>query len=155
MVVHPCSHGVSRVPRYSGYPLTYLGFRLQDSHLLWSAFPYRSSNLRKLNAGPYPGKLGLPVWPPPRSLATTCGISVDVFSSPYLDVSVRAVPFILLFYSEHDAHILYVRVSPFGYPRIIAYLQLPEAFRSLSRPSSAPDAKAFPLRSFQLDHFSF
>ena len=44
------------------------------------------------------------------------------------------------------------RVSPFGYPRIIAYLQLPEAFRSLSRPSSAPDAKAFPLRSFQLDH---
>ena len=28
---------------------------------------------------------------------------------------------------------------------------LPEAYRSLSRPSSAPDAKAFPLRSFQLD----
>ena len=25
------------------------------------------------------------------------------------------------------------------------------AYRSLSRPSSAPDAKAFPLRSFQLD----
>ena len=32
------------------------------------------------------------VWPLPRSLATTDGISVDVFSSPYLDVSVRAVP---------------------------------------------------------------
>ena len=44
-------------------------------------------------------------------------------------------------------------VSPFGYPRISAYLQLPEAFRSLSRPSSAPDAKAFPLRSFSLDLF--
>ena len=44
------------------------------------------------------------------------------------------------------------RVSPFGYLRIEAYLQLPEAFRSLSRPSSAPDAKAFPLRSFLLDH---
>ena len=43
------------------------------------------------------------------------------------------------------------RVSPFGYLRINAHLQLPEAFRSLSRPSSAPDAKAFPLRSFQLD----
>ena len=43
------------------------------------------------------------------------------------------------------------RVSPFGYLRIEAYLQLPEAFRSLSRPSSAPDAKAFPLRSFLLD----
>ena len=32
------------------------------------------------------------VWPPPRSLATTCGISVDFFSSPYLDVSVQVVP---------------------------------------------------------------
>ena len=43
------------------------------------------------------------------------------------------------------------RVSPFGYLRIEAYLQLPEAFRSLSRPSSAPDAKAFPLRPSLLD----
>ena len=42
-------------------------------------------------------------------------------------------------------------VSPFGYLRIEAYLQLPAAFRSLSRPSSAPNAKAFPLRSLQLD----
>ena len=31
------------------------------------------------------------------------------------------------------------------------YLLLPVAYRSLSRPSSAPAAKAFPLRSFQLD----
>ena len=31
------------------------------------------------------------------------------------------------------------------------YLLLPVAYRSLSRPSSAPDAKASPLRSFQLD----
>ena len=85
-----------------------------------------------------------PVWPPPRSLATTCGISVDVFSSPYLDVSVQAVPLIYLFYSVYDT----LRwVSPFGNLRIIGYLLLPEAYRSLSRPSSAPDAKAFPLRS--------
>ena len=38
-----------------------------------------------------------PVWPNPRSLATTSGISVDVFSSPYLDVSVQAVPLLYLF----------------------------------------------------------
>ena len=38
-------------------------------------------------------------------------------------------------------------VSPFGYLRIEAYLQLPAAFRSLSRPSSASDAKAFTLCS--------
>ena len=36
------------------------------------------------------------VWPLPLSLATTHGISVDVFSSPYLDVSVQAVPFLHL-----------------------------------------------------------
>ena len=38
----------------------------------------------------------LSVWPLPRSLATTYGISVDVSSSPYLDVSVQAVPFAYL-----------------------------------------------------------
>ena len=42
-------------------------------------------------------------------------------------------------------------VSPFGHLRIVAYLQLPAAFRSLSRPSSAPDAKAFTLCSFTLE----
>ena len=89
-----------------------------------------------------------PVWPTPRSLATTYGISVDVFSSPYLDVSVQAVPHLRLFYSTQADTVLPYRVSPFGYLRIEAYVQLPEAFRSLSRPSSAPDAKAFPLRSF-------
>ena len=89
-----------------------------------------------------------PVWPSPRSLASTSGISVDVFSSHYLDVSVQAVPLIYLFYSVYDT----LRwVSPFGNLRIEAYLQLPVAFRSLSRPSSAPSAKAFSLRSFSLE----
>ena len=95
------------------------------------------------------------VWPPPRSLATTSGISVDVFSSPYLDVSVQAVPRLLLFDSQQADTVLPYRVSPFGYLRINAHLQLPEAFRSLSRPSSAPDAKAFPLRPFLLDLSSY
>lgn len=43
------------------------------------------------------------------------------------------------------------RVPPFGYPRIYAYLRLPWAFRSLSRPSSAISALASSLRSFSLD----
>ena len=42
-------------------------------------------------------------------------------------------------------------VSTFGNPRIEAYLQLPAAYRSLSRPSSAPDAKAFTLCSCSLE----
>ena len=33
-------------------------------------------------------------------------------------------------------------VAPFGYPRIVACLRLPEAYRSLPRPSSPPSAKA-------------
>ena len=54
-----------------------------------------------LDASPYSEDLRPSVWPPPRSLATTCGISVDVFSCPYLDVSVQGVPSVHLFYSMH------------------------------------------------------
>ena len=43
------------------------------------------------------------------------------------------------------------RVPPFGYPWINAYLRLPMAFRSLSRPSSAISALASTLRSYSLD----
>ena len=43
------------------------------------------------------------------------------------------------------------RVSPFRHLRIVGYLLLPEAFRSLSRLSSALSAKASALRSFLLN----
>ena len=46
-----------------------------------------------------------------------------------------------------------MKVSPFRNPRIEAYLQLPAAYRSLSRLSSAPDAKAFTLCSCSLELF--
>lgn len=42
-------------------------------------------------------------------------------------------------------------VFPFGNLRIKAYLPLPEAYRSLSRPSSPADAKASIMRPFELD----
>ena len=44
-----------------------------------------------------------------------------------------------------------MRVSPFRHLRIIAHVPLPAAFRSLSRLSSAPSAKASVLRPFRLD----
>ena len=147
-MVPPASHRVSRVLRYSG------------SSLLLSVFGYGALTLcrrpshavlltyRRITLSATPKILLPSVWPLPRSLATTGGISVDVFSSPYLDVSVQAVPRVLLFYSQHADTVLPCRVSPFGYLRIKGYLLLPAAFRSLSRPSSAPDAKAFPLRSY-------
>ncbi len=52
-----------------------------------------------------PAKAGLSIpfhfiqhchWPGPRSLATTCGVSVDVLSCRYLDVSVPCVRFLPL-----------------------------------------------------------
>ena len=48
-------------------------------HLLWLTFPG------------YSGYLQIGHWPGPRSLVTTNGVSVDVLSSSYLDISVRWV----------------------------------------------------------------
>ena len=150
-MVPPVSHRVSRVRRYSGTRLTEFGFRLRGSHPLWPAFPYRSANLSCRCVGPQPRRINPSVCPLPRSLATTSGISVDFSSSPYLDVSVQAVPHVRLFDSTHVDRVLLCRVSPFGNSGINAYVRLPQTYRSLSRPSSALDAKAFPLRSYQLD----
>ena len=147
-MVPPVSHRVPRVRRYSGYSLIRIGFRIQDSHLLWLAFPCHSSNLSYRYVSPQPRRINPSVWPLPRSLATTCGISVDFSSSPYLDVSVQAVTYVHLFYSVHVDGGLLRQVAPFGNLRVNGYLLLTAAYRSLSRPSSAPDAKAFPLRSF-------
>ena len=144
-MVPPSSHRVSRVRRYSGYgwplhPFAYVTLTLfrWPSHAILL-------NLILHIAVQTPKVLLLLVWPLPRSLATTSGISVDFSSSPYLDVSVQAVPLTYLWiqYAMTDRYIR--RIAPFRYPRIKAYLQLPVAFRSLSRLSSAPSAKAFTL----------
>ena len=148
MVVHPVSHGVSRVPRYSGSRLPVFMFRYRALTFYGRLSHAVLLITSGLDVCPQPRRINPPVWPLPRSLATTCGISVDVFSSPYLDVSVQAVPFLHLFYSMQDDWILSSRVAPFGNLRVTGYLLLTVAYRSLSRPSSAPDAKAFPLRSY-------
>ena len=146
-MVPPSSHRVSRVRWYSG------------SSLLLSLFAYGTLtlcgwpshaillNLRIRIAVRTPRVLLPLVWPLPRSLATTCGISVDFSSSPYLDVSVQAVPSVYLWIQYTVTGLDSSRVAPFGYPRIEACLRLPVAFRSLLRPSSAPGAKASSLRS--------
>ena len=61
----------------------------------------------------------------------------------------------LTMYSLSDHWFFISVVSQFGNLRIEAYLQLPAAYRSLSRPSSAPDAKAFTLCSLLLELLSF
>ncbi len=61
-------------------------------------------------------------------------------------------PLALWIHARVDSHYT-VWVPPFGYPRICARLQLPEAFRSWPRPSSAYGALASTLRSSSLDFF--
>ena len=79
-------------------------------------------------------------WPGPRSLATTCGVSVDVLSSGYLDVSVRRVRLACLCIQQAIPPKRWV--APFGNPRIKACSRLPVAYRNVLRPSSPLSAKA-------------
>ena len=102
-MVPPSSDQVSRVWPYSGScsaapVFTYVALTLfgGPSHTL-------QLTVAVLIAVHTPQVFPPTVWPLPRSLATTCGISVDVSSSPYLDVSVQAVPLTHLFHSvRHD-----------------------------------------------------
>ena len=77
-----------------------------------------------------PKVLLLMVWPFPHSLATTSGISFDFFSSPYLDVSVQAVPLIHLFIQHMMIRLDSNRIAPFGNLWLTVYLRLPIAYRS-------------------------
>ena len=92
----------------------------------------------------YPGPAVTgPVWALPRSLATTGGIIVYFL---FLEVlrcfsSLGSPPCIRTDDSPSDC-----RVVPFGNPRIKGHLHLPAAYRSLSRPSSPPRAKASAVR---------
>ena len=92
-MVPPSSVRIPRARTYSGYrPLTsdftYEVLTLSDrpSHAVRLSFVMLVS-VRT------PQVLLPTVWPLPRSLAATYGISVDFFSSGYLDVSVPRVPF--------------------------------------------------------------
>ena len=68
-------------------------FHLRGYHPVSLLFPKHSVKRLKLHITVLTPEILLPpVWPLPRSLATTSGISVDFSSSPYLDVSVQAVP---------------------------------------------------------------
>ena len=144
----------SSCPAVLWIPTAVSTFRLQDFHLLRFAFPCNSPMFpHRLTRSATPNILLSSVWPTPRSLATTCGISVDFFSSPYLDVSLQAVPpvYLCVQYTVYALH-----AYGFLHSDICGYcvcLRLTAAFRSLPRPSSAPNAKAFALRSSSLDLF--
>ena len=124
-MVPPCSNRISRVPPYSRTigGSTRTGLSPSTARL--------SRRFRFFSNGHWPG---------PRSLATTNGVSVDVLSSGYLDVSVRRVCFDTLCIQVPMT--LAGRVSPFGNPRIKDCSHLPTAYRNVLRPSSPLSAKA-------------
>jgi hypothetical protein len=94
-VVPPCSDRISRVPPYSRTK------RLSTRTGLSPTMACLSRQFRFLTYGHWPG---------PRSLATTNGVSVDVLSSGYLDVSVHRVCF-----TELCIHSAMTRDAP-GFP---------------------------------------
>ena len=131
-------------------PALFDSLRLRGYHPLRRRLSIRSSPRSSLNsAGPYPAlHFCRAVWALPRSLATTCGI-IFIFSSyGYLDVSVPHVRLPL-----RDDRPSTCRVAPFGNLRIKDYLHLPPAYRSLSRPSSPPRAKASTVCPCLLSYF--
>jgi hypothetical protein len=87
------------------------------------------------------------VWAVPISLAATFGISVIYFPPGTEMVHFPGLAHTNLFYSVGCNGSSSRRVSPFGDPRIKACLRLPEAYRSLPRPSSPSGAKASTVRS--------
>ncbi len=95
-MVPPCSDRVSRVRPYSGYFSALAVF----AYVILTLFDWPSHAIQlttQVLIEVLTPKVLLPsVCPLPRSLATTNGISFDVFSSPYLDVSVQVVPSVYL-----------------------------------------------------------
>ena len=75
-------------------------------------FPEHSTTPSQFHIAVHTPQILLPVVSPlPLSLATTRGISVDFFSSPYLDVSVREVPHVTLW-----IHVTLHDSSSWGFP---------------------------------------
>ena len=147
-MVLPASHKVSRVSWYSGschacLPFVYGAFTLSG----WLSQNHSAKLIRSITRSE-PRNARIPVWALPISLAATFGIDVSFSSSGYLDVSVHRVPFVTLCIHVTMTALNDRRVSPFRYPWINACLQLPMAFRSLPRLSSALGTKASTLRSY-------
>ena len=128
-MVPPRSDRISRVPPYSSLQIFNTPTGLSPSMVDLS----RSFGLENSKH-----------WPGPRSLATTNGVSVDVLSYRYLDVSVPCVRLLTLYIQIRIPHKRWV--SPFRNPRIKACSQLPKAYRSVPRLSSPAIAKAFTKR---------
>ena len=110
-------------------------FRLRDYHPVSSSFPKGSARTYiDFIDWPYNPKSKLLVWALPTSLAATMGISVDVFSSAYLDVSLRQVSLPYPMYSDMDDGFLLPPGFPIRNPTDQCFFPAP---RSLSQVSAS------------------
>ena len=91
-MVPACSDKVSRVSSYSGYRHVELDFAYGTFTLFGQLSQNCSAILIESIMRSEPQSARTLVWPLSRSLAATYEIDVSFFSSPYLDVSVQAVP---------------------------------------------------------------
>ena len=134
----PCFPPGSSCPVVLWIPARLSLFRVRGSHSLCRTFPDAStkvSGLLQVRNPKKPKSLGLGS---SRFARRYSGNLFDFFSSDYLDVSVHRV---FSPYLEDKVTRRYsCRVAPFGNLRVIAYLQLAAAYRSLSRPSSFQNA---------------
>ena len=117
-------------------------FRVRGYHPLLPDFPDCSTNTSAITCRAAP-----------LSLAATKGISVDFFSSGYLDVSVPLVRSLHLCIQCKDT-CLYGWVSPFGNLRIKVCLPTPRSLSQATRPSSPLTAKASTVCAYSLDHIA-
>ena len=140
------SNRISRAPLYSLLP-EILSFRLQDYHLVLSTFPDSSTMIRFCNS--YGNGL-LPFQSPllTESLLLSFPPGTKMFQFSGCCSS-------LTMYSLTGTNSSNWWVAPFGYLRILVYLQLPVAFRCSSRPSSPSSAKASTVHSFFLNLTNF
>ena len=137
-------------------PLATSKFRLRDCHSLRCNFPFASPTRLYANRGPYPDVINyFGLGSSPFAHHYSGNHSFIFSSSGYLDVSVPRVPLHTLCLCVWIPSHYQWCVPTFGYLRIKAYLQLPVAFRSLSRPSSAHSAKASSLRSSSLNRLVY
>ena len=150
-MVPALSRRVSRVPRYSGSRRVIPGFTYGAFTLSGRSFQFRSVTLPESlvrsepRGASHPG-LGSSRFARRYSGNHFCFLLLRLlrcFSSP--GSPPRAMD------SRGDAWGLPMRVSPFRHPRVTGYVPLTAAFRSLSRLSSAPSAKASALRLFLLN----
>ena len=123
-------------------------FRLRGLHLLWPAFQCRSASLRRLFYEVLQPQSFL--WFGLLRVRSPLLAESFLFSFPP-GTKMFQFPGLLsrglCIHPRMAAHCR-CRVPPFGYPRILALLPLPVAFRRLMRPSSAASGQAFTVRPY-------